>query len=69
MKTKKFNEMNQVSQEVAGILDEKLYDCKEECKSGMLSDGMHACVIRTVLNTLDNWTPRLTYAIRCEVLD
>ena len=66
---KSFDEMNKISQEVAESLDEQLYDCKEECKSGMLSGSMYACVIQTVLDTLDNWTPRLTYAIRCEILD
>lgn len=66
---KNFDEMNEISQEVAESLDEQLYDCKEECQNGLLSGDMYACVIRTVLDTLDNWTPRLTYAIRCEVLD
>ena len=66
---KKFSEMSTVSQEVAENIDEQLYDCKEECKSGMLSGDMRECVVRTVLSTLDNWTPRLKYATRCEVFD
>lgn len=66
---KKFSEMSELSQEVAESIDNQLYDCKEDCKKGMLSGDMRRCVIRTVLNTLDNWTPSLKYATRSEVLD
>lgn len=66
---KNFSEMSTLSQEVAENIDEQLYDCKEDCKKGRLSGDMYECVIRTVLNTMDNWTPRLKYATRCEVLD
>lgn len=66
---KKFSEMSELSQNVAKNLDEQLYDCKEDCKRGMLSGDTYGSIIRIVLNTLDNWTPRLKYATRCEVLD
>ena len=56
---KNFSEMSKLSQEVAENIDEQLYDCKEDCKKGRLSGDMYECVIRTVLNTMDNWTPRL----------
>ena len=63
------NKLSTLSREVAGKIDEQLFDCKEDCKNGMLSGDMLECVVRTVLKTLDNWTPRLKYATRCEVLD
>lgn len=66
---KQYHEMNEVAQEVADCLDEQLYDCKEDCKMGILSGDMLNCIVRTVLNTLDNWTPRLTTSVRSEVLD
>lgn len=66
---KKFFEMNEVSQEVAECIDNQLYDCKDDCKNGMLSESMLKCVIRTVTVTMDNWTPKLSYSMRCEVLD
>ena len=54
---KNYFEMNEVSQEVADSLEEQLYDCKEDCKKGRLSGDMLNCIVRTVLDTLDNWTP------------
>lgn len=66
---KKYFEMHEVSQEVADNLEEQLYDCKEDCKMGMVSGDMRNCVIKTVLDTLDNWTPKLTGGMRLEVLD
>ncbi len=66
---KNYFEMNEVSQEVADSLEEQLYDCKEDCKQGWLSGDMLNCIVRTVLDTLDNWTPKLTTAMRSEVLD
>lgn len=66
---KNYFEMNEVSQEVADSLEEQLYDCKEDCKKGRLSRDMLNCIVRTVLDTLDNWTPRLTTVMRSEVLD
>lgn len=64
-----YSEMNEVSQEVADSLEEQLYDCKEDCKKGRLSEDMLNCIVQTVLGTLDNWTPKLTTAMRSEVLD
>lgn len=66
---KNYFEMNEISQEVADSLEEQLYDCKEDCKKGRLSGDMLNCIVRTVLDTLDNWTPRLTTVMRSEVLD
>lgn len=61
--------MNEVAQEVANILEEQLYDCKEDCKNGRLSGTMLNLVTQIVLDTLDNWTPRLNTVIRSEVLN
>lgn len=66
---KNYSEMNEISQEVADSLEEQLYDCKEDCKKGRLSEDMLNCIVRTVLDTLDNWTPRLTTVMRSEILD
>ena len=66
---KNYSEMNEISQEVADSLEEQLYDCKEYCKKGRLSGDMLNCIVRTVLDTLDNWTPRLTTVMRSEILD
>ena len=66
---KNYSEMNEISQEVADSLEEQLYDCKEDCKKGRLSVDMLNCIVRTVLDTLDNWTPRLTTVMRSEILD
>ncbi|MFR0822574.1 MAG: hypothetical protein ACLU84_00660 [Clostridia bacterium] len=66
---KNYFEMNEVSQEVADRLEEQLYDCKEDCNKGNLSRSMFNAIAQTVLDTLDNWTPRLTTPMRSEVLD
>ncbi len=66
---KNYSEMNEISQEVADSLEEQLYDCKEDYKKGRLSGDMLNCIVRTVLDTLDNWTPRLTTVMRSEILD
>lgn len=68
-KFKGFSQMSEVAQEVAESLDEQLYDCQADCKAGRLSVGMHTYVVQTVLETLDEWKPRLTMALRKEVLD
>ena len=61
--------MKKVSQEVADNLEEKLYDYKEDYKKGEMSGDMLNCIVWTVLDTLDNWTPKLDTVIRSEVLD
>lgn len=62
-------EMSELAQEVAENIDNQLDDCKDLAREGMLSGGMLGCVVRAVVNTLDNWNPRLDYSTRCEVLD
>lgn len=62
---KTYFELSEVAQEVADSLEEQLYDCKED----RLSGDMLNLITLTVLNTLDNWTPRLTTSMREEVLN
>jgi hypothetical protein len=66
---KNYLEMDEVSQNVVNILEEQLCDLKKDCKEGILSGDMCNFVTKTVLGTLDDWTPRLTTVIRSEILD
>ncbi|MFR2535020.1 MAG: hypothetical protein ACLS95_07375 [Clostridia bacterium] len=65
----KYFEMSEIAQEVADCLEEQLYDCKDDCRMGRVSGSMIQCIIQTVLDTLDNWSPKLTAVVRLEVLD
>ena len=66
---KKFNEMSELAQEVATCIDEQLYDCKNLTRKGMLDGEMMRCVIRTAVDTMDNWPVRLKAIVRIEVCD
>lgn len=66
---KHYDELTKKEQEVVDCIDVNLYGCKEVCKSGNASDGILKSVITVVLNTLDNWKPRLTPLERREVLE
>lgn len=66
---KDFSEMNEVVREVTEHIENEIYDCKQDCKNGLLSGSMIKCVSQTVTDTMDKWTPRLSYSMCCEVLD
>ena len=61
--------LSKTAQEVADQIDRDLYDCKEECKSGLLYGELRVIVIRTILKIMDEWQPRLNRTVRMEVLD
>ena len=61
--------MSEIAIEVTGKIATELSDCMEDCKAGRLSNGMRGSVIRIILKIMDEWTPRLNYRTRCEVLD
>lgn len=58
-----------VVEDVIDSLDYQLYDCADDLWDGSISMDMLECINRTVINTLDNWDPKLTYEERCAILD
>ena len=61
--------MSEIALDVTTKIAKELSDCMEDCKKGAISIELRGFVIRTILNIMDEWTPRLNYRTRCEVLD
>lgn len=55
---KKSQKMSILAQEVAEVIEEKLSDCKDAAREGLLSDDAMRCVVETAVKTLDDWRPK-----------
>ncbi len=60
-------EMTDVTEDVTEYIEDLLSDISKEDASA--SEEVRGCIIRTVLNAMDNWEPKLTLAERQNVLD
>lgn len=56
-------------EEVIESIEHEVGDVKEMTKTGMLQGEARGCVIRAILNIMDDWKPRLTGKERIKICD
>lgn len=60
---------NETVEEVIGSIEHEVGDAKDAAKEGLLYGDARGCVIRAILNIMDNRRPRLTYKERLAICD
>ena len=56
-------------EEVIESIEHEVGDVKDMAKAGMLQGEARGCVIRAILNIMDDWKPRLTGKERIKICD
>ena len=66
---KNFPESDEIVQAVAYAIDSKLSSLKEESNRGTLSSEKYGLLIGTALKITDEWSTRLTYLQKLQILN
>lgn len=63
-----FPKLDETVQAVAYAIDSKLSDLKEDSNQGRLSGEQYGYLVGTALKITNEWTPKLTYTQRNQVM-